>query len=67
MNINEWKKLILRGNILYDSNYRTLEKAKKKRNNTQVNGYQRVGGRGEGLNKRNRGMFTVMKLFCVIL
>ena len=30
MNINEWKKLILRGNILYDSNYRTLEKAKKK-------------------------------------
>ena len=47
-----------------------LEKAKKKkkkRNNTQVNGYQRVGGRGEGLNKRNIGMFMVMKLFCVIL
>ena len=46
MNINEWKKLILRGNILYDSNYRTLEKAKKKKE--KINRSMVTIGWGEG-------------------
>ena len=49
MNINEWKKLILRGNILYDSNYRTLEKAKKKKKQYTGQWLPEGGGKGRGI------------------
>lgn len=66
--IAKWKKLIWKGYILYDSNYKILWKKIKTIVTVKLQLFAKVSGGGEwGKNNGAQGSFKEVKLFCIIL